>query len=130
MKQKVMFLIMRKPLKGFRNVVHLLPSAETVRAKKKLDKEHHEELKMELTESVVNVVLVETFLAMDQPVADYNTEATGLTAADVEEHVTLHMAYVQVLGITGSRRVEQDCKAAANEVLAIVRGIQSDTFSL
>lgn len=35
MKQKVMFLIMRKPLKGFRNVVHLLPSAETARAKKK-----------------------------------------------------------------------------------------------
>lgn len=33
---------------------------------------------------------------MDQPVADYNTEATGLTAADVEGHVTLHMAYVQV----------------------------------
>ncbi|CAN6805295.1 unnamed protein product [Brassica oleracea] len=76
------------------------------------------------------VVLVETFLAMDQPVADYNTEATGLTAADVEEHVTLHMAYAQALGITGSRRVEQDCKAAANEVLAIVRGIQSHTFSL
>lgn len=42
------------------------------------------------------VVLVETFLALDQPVADYNTEATGLTAADVEEHVTLHMAYAQV----------------------------------
>ena len=42
------------------------------------------------------VVLVETFLAMDQPVADYNTEATGLTAADVEGHVALHMTYVQV----------------------------------
>ncbi|KAG5402812.1 hypothetical protein IGI04_008931 [Brassica rapa subsp. trilocularis] len=70
MKQKVMFLIMRKPLKGFRNVVHLLPSAETARAKKK------------------------------------------------------------ALGMTGSRRVEQDCKAAAKEVLTIVRGIQSGTFSL
>ncbi|KAL0709206.1 hypothetical protein Bca4012_016184 [Brassica carinata] len=35
--------------------------------------------------------------------------------------------WFQALGMTGSRRVEQGCKAAANEVLAIVRGIQSGT---
>ncbi|KAF3508456.1 hypothetical protein F2Q69_00000205 [Brassica cretica] len=69
MKQKVMFLIMRKPLKGFRNVVHLLPSAETARAKKKLDKQHHEELKMELTESAVNV---STFV-IEESVSDAET---------------------------------------------------------
>ncbi|KAL0672244.1 hypothetical protein Bca4012_000224 [Brassica carinata] len=44
-------------------------------------------------------------------------------------HITKKIL-LSALGITGSRRVEQDCKAAANEVLAIVRGIQSHTFSL
>nr|VDC78357.1 unnamed protein product [Brassica rapa] len=37
---------------------------------------------------------------------------------------------LSALGMTGSRRVEQDCKAAAKEVLTIVRDIQSGTFSL
>ncbi|CAN6973515.1 unnamed protein product [Brassica oleracea var. botrytis] len=128
------------------------------------------------------VVLVETFLVLDQPVADYRTETTGLTAADVEGHVALPLAYVQAtlrdiisldhvlvghhlnehleglkmyhariidtslfmgdgprrtlrqvknaLGLRGTRRVQLGCKAAAKNVLAIIRGIQSGRLSL